>query len=140
MTQESDSPPPSTLRPAWARHLWLVAGWSAMVLGFVGLFLPLLPTAPFVLVAAFCFSNGSPRWERWLLSHPHFGPVTREWREHRAVPLRAKQVATVMMSISSAGAWWVLPEPWRWLPGTACLAVAAWLWWLPTTPPRRRHD
>ncbi|MGE5864620.1 MAG: YbaN family protein [Rhizobacter sp.] len=86
MTQEPDSPPPSLLRPAWARHLWLIAGWSAMLLGFVGLFLPLLPTAPFVLVAAFCFSNGSPRWERWLLTHPHFGPVTREWREHRAVP------------------------------------------------------
>ena len=119
-------------RPAWQRHLWLGAGLLSVLLGFMGIFLPLLPTTPFILLAAFCFSNGSPRCERWLLEHPRFGPMTREWRAHRAVPLRAKQIATAMMAVSSVGSWWLLPHPWRWAPGVCCLVMAVWLWWLPT--------
>ena len=57
----------------------------------------------------------------------------------RAVPLRAKQLATVMMAISSLGTWWVIPSPWRWAPGVCCLMVALWLWSLPTAAPRPRE-
>ena len=128
--------PAAPPRPAWQRHLWLAGGFLSLLLGFVGIFLPLLPTTPFILLAAFCFSNGSPRWERWLLTHPRFGPMTREWREHRAVPRRAKQLAIAMMTVSSVGCWWVLAHPWRWLPGLCCLAVGIWLWRLPDAAPR----
>lgn len=120
------------LRPAWQRHLWMLAGLLSALLGFIGIFVPLLPTTPFILLAGFCFSNGSPRCERWLLEHPRFGPMTREWRTHRAVPLRAKQIAIAMMAASSIGCWWFLGHPWRWAPGACCLAVAVWLWRLPT--------
>lgn len=120
--------------PAWRRRLWLAAGAASLLLGLVGIVLPLMPTAPFVLLAAYCFSRGSERWERWLLAHPRFGPPVLAWRRHRAVPRRAKQLALVMMACSSAGAWWLLPSPWRWVPAACCAAVGAWLWSLPDTP------
>jgi len=122
----------STLSHPWVRPLWLAAGALSLVAGFIGIFLPLLPTTPFVLLAAWCFSRGSARWERWLVNHPRLGPMVRDWREHRAVPLRAKQLATVMMAISSLGSWWVIPSVWRWAPAVTCTLVAIWLWRLPT--------
>jgi uncharacterized membrane protein YbaN (DUF454 family) len=128
---------PSVTSPhRWLRVLWLLGGWLALGTGIVGVFLPLLPTTPFVLLAAFCFSRGSARWEHWLVSHPRWGPMVRDWRRHRAVPLRAKQLATVMMSLSCLWAWWVIPSVWRWAPAISCACVAAWLWQLPT----RRDD
>ena len=94
--------------------------------------MPLLPTTPFVLLAAFCFSRGSERCERWLLEHPRFGPMVRDWRERRAVPLRAKQLATVMMALGSVWAAFTLPARVAWLPAVVCTAVACGLWRLPT--------
>ena len=120
------------VRARWQRALWLVAGACSLVLGIVGIFLPLLPTTPFVLLAAFCFSRGSQRCETWLLQHPRFGPMVRDWRANRAVPLRAKQLATLMMAIGSVWAWWVMPPRFAWLPALVCAAVAAWMWRLPT--------
>lgn len=121
--------------PLWQRRLWLAAGFASLALGLVGLVLPLLPTAPFLLLAGFCFSRGSQRWERWLLTHPRFGPPVRAWREHRAVPRRAKLLAIAMMACSSIGAWWLLPAPWRWVPAACCALVGCWLWRLPDAPP-----
>jgi uncharacterized protein len=119
-------------RPAWQRVLWLLAGGSSLLLGFVGIFLPLLPTTPFVLLAAFCFSRGSQRCEAWLLNHPRLGPLIRDWRATRAIPLRAKQIAIAMMALGSLWAAYALPRPWGWLPGVCCAAVAAWMLSLPT--------
>lgn len=113
------------------RMLWLLAGMLALALGVLGIFLPLLPTTPFVLLAAWCFSRGSARCEAWLLGHRTFGPMVRDWRERRAVPLRAKQLATVMMTLSSIYAGTQLPLAWCWLPGACCTCVAIWLWRLP---------
>lgn len=119
-------------RHATVRALWLIGGVAALVLGVVGIFLPLLPTTPFVLLAGFCFSRGSQRWDDWLLNHPRLGPPVRDWRQHRAVPVRAKQLATVMMTASSLWAWWAIPSAWRWAPAISCALVATWLWRLPT--------
>jgi len=118
-------------QPRWLRWLWLVCGAICLATGVIGVVLPLLPTTPFILLAAYCFARGSKRYEHWLLQHPRFGPMVRDWRAHRAVPLRAKQFATVMMILSSALAWWFMPGPVRWIPGLCCAAVAAWLWSLP---------
>jgi uncharacterized membrane protein YbaN (DUF454 family) len=133
--QPSDAPP--IRRPHWQRVLWLLAGAICLLTGIVGIFLPLLPTTPFVLLAAFCFSRGSVRCEAWMLNHPRFGPMVRDWRASRAVPLRAKQLATVMMTLGSAWAWWAMPPHLGWLPALLCAAVAAWLWSLPTAAPQR---
>lgn len=123
-------------RALWQRAAWAAAGCLALALGVAGIFLPLLPTTPFVLLAAFCFSRGSTRIERWLLAHPRFGPMVQDWRANRAVPRRAKQLASLMMAFGSAWAAWTLPSPWRWLPALCCLAVATWLWRLPDARPR----
>lgn len=114
------------------RVLWLIGGWLVLLIGIIGIFLPVLPTTPFVLLAAFCFSRGSERWEHWLVHHPRFGPMVQNWRAHRAVPLRAKQLATVMMALSSVWSWWMLPPNVRWIPAACCTVVAAWLWSLPS--------
>jgi uncharacterized protein len=92
------------------RLLWLLAGWLALLLGMLGIFLPLLPTTPFVLLAAWCFARGSARCEAWLLNHRRFGPLVRDWRERRAVPLRAKQLAVLTMALSSVYAATRLPN------------------------------
>jgi uncharacterized protein len=125
-------PEKSTFRTRGQRFAWMVAGATSLLLGFIGIFLPLLPTTPFVLLAAFCFSRGSERWEAWLLAHPRFGPMVHQWRRDRAVPLRAKQLATVMMAASCAWTAWALHSPWRFAPAVVCTAVAIWLWRLPT--------
>ena len=132
------SPPPSPANPTyrqWQRVLWGTAGAVALAAGIVGAFLPVLPTTPFVLLAPFCFSRSSARAEAWMLAHPRFGPMVRNWRQHRAVPLRAKQLAWVMMSLSSVWAWWAMPPVLRWLPGLICLAVGIWMYRLPSRVP-----
>ena len=103
-----------------------------MLLGVIGLFVPVMPTVPFLLVALWCFSRSCARCERWLLEHPRFGPPLRDWREHRAVSLKVKRIAISMMAISSVASAWVLESPWRWVPAICCAAVGWWLWHLPT--------
>jgi uncharacterized protein len=141
MSEDLSVTPMSVTLPHRAlRWLWLLGGALALLLGLLGVVLPLLPTTPFVLLAAFCFSRGSQRWEQWLLQHPRWGPMVRDWRATRAVPLRAKQLATVMMTASSVWAWSTLPSSWRWAPGLCCACVALWLWRLPTRQPAPSGD
>ena len=120
------------LRLHWQRALWLAAGVLSLVTGIVGVFVPVLPTTPFVLFAAFCFSRGCLRCERRMLEHPHFGPMVRDWRANRAVPLRAKQLSAVTMVIGCTWAAFTLPLPVAWVPTAFCLVVGTWLWRLPT--------
>lgn len=118
--------------PRWRRALWVLAGAVALLAGVIGIFLPLLPTTPFVLLAALCFARGSPRCEAWLLAHPRLGPIVRDWRASRAIPWHAKLLAWGMMAATSVWAASTLADPWRWLPALCCLPVAAWMAWLPT--------
>ena len=118
--------------PRWQRWAWLLAGIFSLTVGVVGIVLPLLPTTPLVLLAAFCFARGSVRCEMWLLTHPRFGPMVQDWRTERALPLRAKQLATAMMALSSVISWWLLTGALRWFPAAFCIGVAIWLWRLPT--------
>ncbi|WP_225314276.1 YbaN family protein [Marinobacter halotolerans] len=70
------------------------------ILALVGVVLPLLPTTPFVLLACFLASKGSPDFADWLESHPRFGPAIEQWRDRRVVPLQAKLLACGMMGSS----------------------------------------
>jgi hypothetical protein len=84
---------------AVSRLLWLSAGWSALALGAVGVVLPVLPTTPFVLLAAFAFGRSSPRLAAWLEQNPHFGPAIAAWRADGAIAPRHKRLALVMMAL-----------------------------------------
>lgn len=84
-------------RSRTARALWLLAGWISLILGLIGIVLPLLPTTPFILLAAFCFQNGSDRLHRWLVNHPRFGPLITDWRERGAIPRKAKRNAMIAL-------------------------------------------
>jgi len=75
------------------RSVYLVLGLLFIALGFIGAFLPVLPTTPFLILATACFARSSPRLENWLLSHPRFGSSLRAWRERGAIPQRAKRLA-----------------------------------------------
>lgn len=75
------------------RAMFLILGLGFVGLGFVGAFLPVLPTVPFLILAAACFARSSERLEAWLLSHRHFGPLLTDWRERGAIPKRAKWMA-----------------------------------------------
>ncbi|MBW0147306.1 YbaN family protein [Marinobacter sp. CAU 1620] len=77
-----------------------ILSYIALGLGAIGVVLPLLPTTPFVLLAAFFASKGSPAFARWLEEHPRFGRVIADWRRNRAVPAKAKGLACVMMALS----------------------------------------
>ena len=96
------------------RVLYFGLGWSFFGLGVVGALLPGLPTTVFMLLAAWAFSNSSPRFERWLLEHRWFGASIRRWRAHRVVPARVKRIAYAMMlatftlSLALGVPWWVL--------------------------------
>lgn len=81
-------------------------------IGIVGVFVPLLPTTPFLLVAAWCFSRSSPRLEEWLFDHPSLGPPLRDWRREGAISARAKAIALTLMAASFAFFWYrVDPSP-----------------------------
>lgn len=75
------------------RAVFLTLGLGFVALGFVGVFLPVLPTVPFLILAAGCFARSSERLEAWLLDHPRFGPMLRDWRERGAIPMRGKLMA-----------------------------------------------
>ena len=78
-------------------HVLLVCGWIALGLAVVGIVLPVLPTVPFVLLAAACFLRGSERWHTWLVSHPVFGPHISDYLAGRASRPRTKVVALITL-------------------------------------------
>lgn len=80
------------------RLIWLFSGLLATALGITGVVLPLLPTVPFLLLAAFCFARSSERLHSWLISHPKLGPPIENWNAHGAISKRAKIAATISIA------------------------------------------
>ncbi len=72
-------------------------GVLSLALGIAGIFLPILPTTPFLLLTAFCFSKGSPRLHAWLLNHKQFGPVIVDWQTRHVIRLPVKILATFLL-------------------------------------------
>jgi uncharacterized membrane protein YbaN (DUF454 family) len=94
---------PEAVRPLASpllRWLFIAAGSVCVALGVLGIFLPLLPTTPFLLLAAACYARGSQRFYDWLLANRTFGPLILEWRRHRSIPYRTKLTAIAMMSLT----------------------------------------
>lgn len=110
------------------------AGFVCVGLALAGVFLPLLPTTPFVLLAAACFARSSPRFHRWLLEHRWFGPTVRDWQEHRAIALRTKALAIGMLvlTLGSSIAVAVADPRLRAALVALGLGLVAMLLWIPT--------
>ena len=79
------------------RAVWFAVGLGAVAMAVLGVALPLLPTTPFVLLAAFAFARSSDRWHAWLRQHRVFGPIIENWRRHGAISGRAKIIGVISM-------------------------------------------
>ena len=96
------------------RPVYFVLGVLMVALGIIGIFVPLMPTTTFLILAAWCFARSSRRAEAWILNHPKFGPPIVAWREHRAIARRYKVMSIGGMALGMAlfvltahPAWWV---------------------------------
>lgn len=94
------------------RILLLIIGWLAIALGTLGVFLPLLPTTPFILLAAWCFARSSPRFHHWLVYRSWFGSYLRHWQQHRALPPKVKGRAITLSVITFALSIWLVKIVW----------------------------
>ncbi len=142
----SATPPAGAGRPRARagrfRWAWWLLAYAALGLGLLGVVLPGLPTVPFILLSAWAAAQGSERLHAWLLAHPKFGTMIRDWHEHGAVTRRSKWLASGAMLASAAlllatawltgyQRWWAVAMP------IACMVVVgAWLWMRPEPPPR----
>jgi uncharacterized membrane protein YbaN (DUF454 family) len=116
------------------RWLFLTLGWLFFVLGIVGALLPVMPTAPFILLAAGCWARSSRRFHFWLINHKFFGKFVRDWENNHAVPYYAKWLATIMMAISTSMLFYRLPADMMWMAwavAAVCSGVAVYLFRLP---------
>lgn len=110
------------------RPLWMAAGLLFVGAGAIGAFLPILPTVPFLLLAAFCFARGNPAWEARLLDHPRWGPPMIAWRQRRAISRRAKISALTAMGAGVLLTALTAGFPW-WLATLGVVTVSgAWIW------------
>ncbi len=109
------------------RFLYLCLGFASVALGAAGIVLPLLPTVPFMLLAAFFFARSSPGLEAWIVGHPRFGPHVRAWREKGAISRAGKRSAFAAFAISAALGLILLPFPWLLAPLAAALAGGSWI-------------
>jgi uncharacterized membrane protein YbaN (DUF454 family) len=137
------SRPQTLTAPLSALLRWIYLGLALLflLLGILGIFLPVLPTTPFILLAAWAAARSSPRLLGWLEEHTVFGPMIRDWRRGGVVRRRSKWVATGVMSAS--GAYLLLsshPRWAAWLAITCMTAVALWLWRRPEHQPDEAAD
>lgn len=93
--------------------IFTIFGTISLILGIIGIFLPILPTTPFLLLTAALYFRSSPYLYDWLLKHPTLGPYIKNFREHKAIPLRVKIVSVSLVWITLlycalfvADAWW----------------------------------
>jgi len=130
-------PAPAPPGSRMVRAAWFSAGWVAVAIGGVGIVLPGLPTTVFFIVAAYCFSRSSPRFEQWVLDLPKIGPMVIDHRAGLGMPRRIKVIAISMMWTAIAISAIVLRERWAIALGVVALGVVG-TWYIvgrvPTKP------
>lgn len=119
------------MRRTPTQKLWTAAGLTALGLGAIGIALPLLPTVPFAILAAFCFARGHPVWEAKMLAHPRFGPHIRAWRERGAIGRGGKLGATGAFAVSIGLGFVFLDYPRSLIPLGVAVVTLSWIWTRP---------
>ena len=109
------------------RPLYLAGGITALALGAIGAVLPIMPTVPFLLLAAFCFARSNPAWEKRILDHPHWGPQVKDWRERRAIRRPAKIAAIGAMAVGVGFTWLTLGFPYVWISIAVLVIAGGWI-------------
>lgn len=95
------------------RTLLIIAGTLCVVLAMIGILFPILPTTPFLLLAAVCYARSSDRFYRWLMNNAIFGSYIRNYREGRGIPLKQKIITIVLLWLSIGyAAWQAAPQWW----------------------------
>ncbi|TQV74683.1 DUF454 domain-containing protein [Aliikangiella marina] len=94
------------------KYILIIVGLVLVAIGLIGIVVPGLPTTIFLIAAAGCFANSSPKLHGWLLSHPWFGPIIHHWHESRTIPLKAKKIALFMMVAACIYTWLMLNDIW----------------------------
>ncbi|WP_308501965.1 YbaN family protein [uncultured Alistipes sp.] len=110
------------------KTLFILLGALALVLGLIGIFVPLLPTTPFLLLAAALWVRSSPRLYAWLIAHRRLGPYIRQFRENRAIPLRAKVLSVALLWATMLFCIIAVVDRWWWVQ-LLLLAVAVGVTW-----------
>ncbi len=119
------------------RLLLIIAGGISLALGILGIFLPLLPTTPFVLLTAYCWARSSPRFHAQLLASKRFGPMLYNWETNRVIPIKMKWLSTVMMNGAIFMTVFTLPPEKWWLQITMSvisIGTSIWIWSFPHVP------
>ena len=107
------------------RALCIAGGLLSLALGVIGAVLPIMPTVPFILLAAFCFARSSPRLEHWLETHNQFGPMIANWRRYGAISKRMKLISVGSMALSPLATWYLDVPLWALAAQIVVLAGAA---------------
>lgn len=127
--EDQTRPIPAAPLPAAVRGALFALALLSLALAIVGVFLPVLPTVPFVLLAAWAAARSSPRLTRWLERHPRLGPMILDWRRGGVVRRGAKWTATVLMALSAASMLFLFRGSWLPYVAIACMAIVlGWLW------------
>lgn len=109
------------------RHAYLAGGLISVGLGVVGAFLPIMPTVPFLLLAAFCFARSNPAWEKRILDHPQWGPQVLDWRERRAISRRSKMMAIGAMATGVVFTYYALGVPYVYVSLAILIISGSWI-------------
>lgn len=91
------------------KALLLLVGWLSVILGVIGIFLPIMPTTPFLLLAAACFVRSSPKFYQWLVGHPRLGKYLVYYLEGKGIPLKAKIYTIALITISMSVTTYIVP-------------------------------
>ncbi len=113
------------------RPIYVGLGLFFLALGIVGAALPLLPTVPFLILAAFFFARSHPEWAQRLYDHPRYGASLRNWRDHGAIGKRGKYASIGAMTAGIAISWFTIGYPWFLLSVAALVLVGPWIWTRP---------
>ena len=128
-SEQQAQPVNAPARNRVVRWGYFVLGLALVGLGIIGALLPVMPTTVFLIGAAWCFARSTPRWESWLLNHPSFGPVLRNWQARGAIAPRAKAYACSGIAAGYA-IFFLSAKPGLWLAlgvGAFMLASAAYI-------------
>ena len=117
-----------------ARYCLIVIGWVSVVLGVIGIFLPLLPTTPFLLLAASCFAKSSQRFHSWLLNQPQLGPYIHLYLDGKGIPMKAKAYILILMwfTISTSALFFVDPVALKLMMFSIAAGVTVYILRMPT--------